>query len=163
MNRFHRHIIPIFTTLTVLSSCGEGTKKETIQTQNIAFQKEGELRLLKPDGSLIKKLDIEIADNEYETQTGLMHRKSMLENRAMLFIFDQEDLRFFYMKNTEISLDIIYIDENFKVVSFIENATPFNEDSLPSEKPARYVLEINAGLLNKWGIQQGDSISFQRN
>lgn len=144
-------------------SCGEKNKNKVIQTQEIVFKKEGDLQLFKANGDLIKKLDIEIADNDYETQTGLMHRKSMLENRGMLFIFENEEPRYFYMKNTEISLDIIYLSTDQKIVSFIENAEAFNEASLPSEKPAKYVLEINSGLIKKWGIQVGDSISFSKN
>lgn len=145
-----------------MTSCGDSSKKPAIKTQDIQFVKEGTLSLLKADGSLIKSLDIEIADDDYETQTGLMHRKSMLKNRGMLFIFDTEELRYFYMKNTEFSIDIIYLDADLKIVSFVENAEPFNEASLPSEKPAQYVLEINAGLVKEWGIQVNDSISFSR-
>ncbi|NAS32473.1 DUF192 domain-containing protein [Flavobacteriaceae bacterium R38] len=148
----------------LFSSCGNETKKPPVKvTQEISFKKEGTLELFNTDEVLIKALDIEIADNDYETETGLMHRKSMLENRGMLFIFKDEEPRFFYMKNTEISLDIIYINSELKIVSFVENAETLNEASLPSNFPAKYVLEINAGLVEKWGIKVGDSISFTRN
>lgn len=86
----------------------------------------------------------------------------MKENRGMLFIQPTESLQYFYMKNTEIPLDIIYIDSGMKIVSFQKNAQPFNEDTLPSNVPARYVFEINAGLSDKLGLQVGDSISFTR-
>ncbi|MEJ2113299.1 MAG: DUF192 domain-containing protein, partial [Flavobacteriaceae bacterium] len=68
--------------------------------------------------------------------------------------------RSFYMKNTQFPLDIIFINGNHKIVSFQENAKPFNEASLPSVYPAKYVLELNSGMVNEWAIKVGDSISY---
>jgi len=104
-----------------------------------------------------------LAEDEYETQTGLMHRSSLQNNQAMLFIFPDVKMRSFYMKNTLISLDIIYLDEAKKVVSIQKNAKPMDETSLPSTAPAKYVLEINGGLSNQLNIVEGDSISFSKN
>ena len=64
------------------------------------------------------------------------------------------------MKNTKIPLDIIYIDEDKTIVSFQKNAKPFDETSLPSNAPAKYVLEVNAGLSDQWQLEVGDSIEF---
>ncbi|WP_340075040.1 DUF192 domain-containing protein [Leptobacterium sp. I13] len=141
-------------------ACNDGKKKSPVKKQVVAFKKEGTLQLLKPDQPVYKTIDIEIADNDYETETGLMYRTSMEENHGMLFIFKEEAPRYFYMKNTEIPLDIIYINSELKIVSFVENATPFDEASLPSNFPAKYVLELNAGLVKQWNVQVGDSISF---
>ncbi len=127
----------------------------------IKFKKEGELRLLKASNdSLVATLDIEIADDDYQTQTGLMYRKSMAANHGMLFIFSDTDYRSFYMKNTEIPLDIIYISEDRTIVSIQKNAKPMDETSLPSEGPAKYVLEVNAGLSDEWQLIKGDKIEF---
>ncbi|PJB17237.1 MAG: hypothetical protein CO117_12470, partial [Flavobacteriaceae bacterium CG_4_9_14_3_um_filter_33_16] len=101
-----------------------------------------------------------IANNEYEIQTGLMYRNSMKDSQGMLFVFDDARERFFYMKNTKIPLDLIFIGANKNIVSFQKNAKPLDENSLPSNVPAKYVLEINAGLIEKWQIQVGDSLSF---
>ncbi|MGN7514446.1 MAG: DUF192 domain-containing protein [Allomuricauda sp.] len=146
----------------VLASCKTESKR-SIKTENITFTKEGELAVLSTETDSIKaNFDIEIAETEYETQTGLMYRKSMREDRGMLFIQPTESLQYFYMKNTEIPLDIIYINSEMKIVSFQKNAEPFNEDTLPSNAPAKYILEINAGLSDQLGLQVGDSISFSR-
>ena len=67
------------------------------------------------------------------------------------------------MKNTEIGLDIIYIAEDKTVVSIQKNAKPLDETALPSEGPAKYVLEINAGLSDQWTIEKGDLIEFSQN
>lgn len=128
------------------------------------FKKEGVLQLFKSEtDSIISSFDIEFAEDEYETQTGLMHRGSMKNNQAMLFIFPNVQMRSFYMKNTLISLDIIYVDENQHIVSIQKNAKPMDETSLPSAAPAKYVLEINGGLSDQLKIVEGDSISFKRN
>ncbi|WP_370391949.1 DUF192 domain-containing protein [uncultured Winogradskyella sp.] len=147
-----------------LCQCKEnkGTPSNTSQV-SIPFKKEGTLKVLKSQNdSIIAQLDIEIADNEYETQTGLMYRTELKENHGMLFIFPDVSFRSFYMKNTKIPLDIIYIDENMNVVSIQKNAQPFDETSLPSEAPAKYVLEVNAGLSDLWQLQKGDKITFTK-
>tara|TARA_R100001369_G_scaffold92401_1_gene137278 strand:- start:155 stop:649 length:495 start_codon:yes stop_codon:yes gene_type:complete len=128
----------------------------------VNFKKEGVLSIKKADSdSIIKTLSIEIADNEYETQTGLMYRTRLETNQGMLFIFPDVDFRSFYMKNTKIPLDIIYIDEAKTIVSIQKNAKPFDETSLPSGAPAKYVLEINGGLSNTWQLSVGNRISFE--
>lgn len=146
----------------IFLSCKEEPKQVNNQTE-ISFKKEGELSLYsKPSDSVIKQLDIEIADNEYERETGLMHRSSMKNNQGMLFIFKNSQPRYFYMKNTHIPLDIIYLDSNKKIVSFQNNAKPMNETSLPSNANAQYVLEINGGLATQWNLKVGDSISYTK-
>lgn len=139
-------------------SCKEDTK--TIKPVVVEFKKEGELLLKTTNDSLIKQIDIEIADDEYHTQTGLMYRDSMDEQQGMLFVFPDEEQRAFYMKNTKIPLDIIYIDANKVIVSFQKNAEPYSEASLPSNLPAQYVLEINAGLADQWQLNIGDKIEY---
>ncbi|WP_445227709.1 DUF192 domain-containing protein [Croceitalea sp. MTPC9] len=157
MNYFKISLVVFF---VIFASC-KGKKKTEIKTETIDFTKEGELSIFKKD-SLLVNLDIEIAESDYETETGLMYRDSMEEKQGMLFIQDEFKVQNFYMKNTQISLDLIFIDENFKVVSFQENAKPFDETSLSSQVPAKYVLEVNAGLAEKWLLEVGDSISFTR-
>ncbi|PNQ73419.1 hypothetical protein C1T31_07870 [Hanstruepera neustonica] len=147
--------------LTSVTSCKDEPK--TVSQKKVTFKKEGELQILKASNdSLIKILDIEIADNEFETQTGLMYRESMNENHGMLFVFDDSRPRSFYMKNTRFPLDIIYLDDKKTIVSFQENAQPLNENSLPSNAPAKYVLEVNAGLVKQWNLQVGDKITYTK-
>ncbi len=83
-----------------------------------------------------------------------MFRPSMPENSGMLFIFPDEQIRTFWMKNTLISLDMVFMDSNKKIVGIIYNATPQTLDLRSVDKPAQYVLEINAGqaLMNNLKI-----------
>jgi len=149
--------------LIISSICLSACKNETkvIKPIEIIFKKEGELTLYKSTSdSIIAKLDIEIADTNYDIQTGLMYRNSMLDTRGMLFVFPTMRERLFYMKNTRIPLDLIYLGDKMSIVSFQENAQPFNEASLPSIVPAQYVLEINAGLAEKWLLEIGDRVEY---
>lgn len=143
-----------------LSGCKE--EKKSVKQTEVMFTKEADLSIFKiATDSTVINLDIEIADTDYDIQTGLMYRSTMEPNQGMLFVFDDEEERFFYMKNTQIPLDIIYIDDNKKIVSFQKNAKPFNETSLPSHVPAKYVLEVNAGMADAWSLKEGDSISYK--
>jgi len=143
-----------------LSSCKNETNKPIKQAE-IVFKKEGVLTIFKTTSDSTKvNLDIEIANNDYEIETGLMYRNSMKTNQGMLFVFDDIRERFFYMKNTKIPLDIIFISDDKKIVSFQKNAKPFEKTSLPSNFPAKYVLEINAGLVDNWSFKIGDEIIF---
>lgn len=136
---------------------------KVIKTESIDFTKEGTLQLFKSSSkATITTLDIEFAETEYETQTGIMYRSQMKQNQAMLFIFKDEQPRSFYMKNTQIPLDIIYLNKDKKVVSIQKNAQPLNESSLPSNFPAQFVLEVNAGLSDQWNLAANDSISFTK-
>ncbi|WP_298555291.1 DUF192 domain-containing protein [uncultured Algibacter sp.] len=141
-----------------LSACKDN--KKIIKQTEVTFTKEGELTIFKVSDSTKVTLDIEIADTDFDIQTGLMYRNSMKKQQGMLFVFDDETERFFYMKNTKIPLDLIYISASKSIVSFQKNAQPFDESSLPSNGPAKYVLEVNAGLVDTWGLSVGDIISF---
>ncbi len=152
-----------FLFLVLLSFYFSACKKETkvIKQTEVSFKKEGELSIFNATGDSLKvTLDIEIADTEYDTQTGLMYRSGMETKQGMLFVFKDESQRSFYMKNTKIPLDILYINANKRIVSTQKNTKPFDETSLPSNKPAKYVLEINAGLFDIWNLKEGDSIDF---
>lgn len=143
------------------SSCKDDPKN--IEPLVINFKKEGELSIKKSENdSLIASLDIEIADNEYETQTGMMYRDSLKRGQGMLFIFEKADYHSFYMKNTRIPLDIIYFDADKKITGIRKNAQPYDETSLPSDGPAQFVLEVNAGLSDIWKLEAGDRIEFTK-
>lgn len=131
-----------------------------LSKSGIPFKKEGNLTIFKVNTNQTINLDIEVAENETERMRGLMDRFSMPENAGMLFIFERDEPRSFWMKNTYISLDIIYINSNKEIVSIQKYTQPRTVSSIPSEFPAQYVLEVNAGFSDKFGIKPGDKISF---
>jgi uncharacterized membrane protein (UPF0127 family) len=150
--------------LLALGSSGcKNEKNKQVLTREIPFKKEGTLKLLRTtNDSLIASLDIEIAESEYETATGLMYRNSMEDNQAMLFIFERESPLSFYMKNTQFPLDIIYLNEALQIVEVHRDAKPFDPTPMPSRKPAKYVLEVNAGLVAQWKLLPVDRAEFIR-
>jgi uncharacterized protein len=125
-----------------------------------SFRKDGRLSIIPANSSDKIWLDIEIADNEEKRMQGLMYRQSLMENEGMLFIFTNDEPRSFWMKNTFIPLDIIYINSRKEIVSIQKYTQPKSTYSIPSEKPAMYVLEVNAGFTDKYGINPGDKIDF---
>ncbi|MGB7842326.1 MAG: DUF192 domain-containing protein [Salinimicrobium sp.] len=132
--------------------------EKVVKSAPVVFSKEAEAYLVKPQGDTIKYLEIEIADDDYQRETGLMYRHKMAEEQAMLFIFENEEPRAFYMKNTYIPLDIIFLNHNNKIIKIARNAKPQSLETILSEAPAQYVLEINAGLADQWNLQKGDSL-----
>jgi uncharacterized membrane protein (UPF0127 family) len=127
------------------------------------FVKQGELSFLKADGSILSKIDIEIAADEGMREQGLMYRRHMAVNCGMLFIFDDEDLRSFWMKNTYLPLDILYVNSKSIIVKIWENVATLNEQPIPSDFPAKYVIEVNAGYCALNRIAVGDRMTFIRN
>ncbi|MFI5171419.1 MAG: DUF192 domain-containing protein [Chitinophagales bacterium] len=150
---------------TLFISCNGNKEEETphnINSTQPQFNKEGELKFVGADSSDIVKINIEIADNDAERQQGLMNRSFMSNEKGMLFIFDKEEPQAFWMKNTIIPLDIIYVNTNNEIVSIYENTQPFSETSLPSRRPAIYVVEVNGGFCAQYKIGVGSKISFTR-
>ncbi|MFA3783746.1 DUF192 domain-containing protein [Melioribacteraceae bacterium 4301-Me] len=126
-----------------------------------SFHKDGELSFLDAKGTLISKIDIEIADTDEKRELGLMYRDKMEENRGMLFIFPQETYQSFWMKNTIIPLDMIFINANKEIIKIQKNTIPYSEQSYSSEKPAKYVIEVNAGYCDRHGIKEGNKITWR--
>lgn len=126
------------------------------------FRKDAELAFVDTAaGDTIKTIDIEIADDEEERMYGMMYRKSMDPNTGMLFLMGEERMQSFWMKNTYVPLDIIYLNNKLEVVSVQKNAEPLNERSLPSEGPASYVLEVTGGFTDQFGIEKGTKIVYE--
>ncbi|NIG55273.1 DUF192 domain-containing protein [Chitinophaga sp. Cy-1792] len=137
---------------------------ESIATSNgSAFKKQGTLAFVSKSGAdTIRKIDIQLAQTDQQREDGLMYRRSMTDEQGMLFIFPDMEERSFWMKNTYISLDIIYIDDKMEIVSVQKYATPLSEQSLPSFKKAQYVLEVNGGFVDKYHIAYGDKIAYTK-
>lgn len=106
-------------------------------------------------------LNIEIADTETERNLGLSGRNSLATDVGLLFIFEKPQIAGIWMKDMKFPIDIVWIDENLRVIHIKENATPqsFPEIFIPS-KNSLYVLEINAGFVEKNKIKVGDSVVF---
>jgi len=103
--------------------------------------------------------NVEIADSQNERVEGLMNRETLSENSGMLFVFDRLDFHSFWMKNTLIPLDIIWIGKEGEVVFIKKDFKPCKTENCPivtSDKKALYALEVNAGMVDKIDLKIGD-------
>ena len=108
---------------------------------------------------------IEIAADDASRAHGLMDRTEMAADHGMLFVFDDDAMRAFWMKNTKIPLDMLFFDADRKLVSVQHDVPPCLGDPCPaysSGAPARYVLELNAGQAGKLGVTSGDELIVHR-
>ena len=105
---------------------------------------------------------VQFADTEQTREMGLMFRKDMPAGEGMIFEFFQPQPVAFWMRNTILPLDIIFISQDGRILNIAANARPFDETPLPSSDDARAVLEINAGLAARLGIKAGDKITDAR-
>jgi uncharacterized membrane protein (UPF0127 family) len=107
---------------------------------------------------------VDIADDDQSRARGLMFVDEMADNRGMVFIFRREAPRSFWMRNTRIPLDIIYLDRDLRVVSIAADTPPCRTrqcPSYPSEGPAQFVLELNAGQAAAIGLDPGEQIQIE--
>jgi len=107
---------------------------------------------------------IEVADDDAERARGLMFRDQLAADHGMLFIHDREEPQAYWMKNTRIPLDILYFDDNRRLVSQQRDVPPCslgdNCPPYPSDAPARYVLELNAGEAARLKLEPGSELRF---
>ncbi|MCS3759500.1 DUF192 domain-containing protein [Bradyrhizobium sp. 62B] len=106
----------------------------------------------------VQVFSVEMATTEEEKQTGLMYRKELADGKGMLFDFNPEQEISMWMKNTYVSLDMIFIGANGRILRIAENTEPLSTRIISSKGPARAVLEVVAGTAQKYGIRPGDRV-----
>ncbi|MEM1361494.1 MAG: DUF192 domain-containing protein [Pseudomonadota bacterium] len=104
------------------------------------------------------KFTVEVADTDAERAQGLMHREHMPKSAGMLFIFERPQRAAFWMRNTPLPLDLIFIDKTGVITNIHENAIPFDETTIPSRGRVLAVLEVNAGTSETFGFAVGDQM-----
>jgi len=119
-----------------------------------------EVYFVRADGTKTEEVEVEIVATRTSRQYGLMHRRTLGRSAGMLFLFPDAKPRSFWMKDTYLELDIIYVGEDRKVVSIIARAKPGSIRRLPSGGPAKYVLEVLGGRAEELGIAVGGTIVF---
>lgn len=112
-----------------------------------------------PDGRR-SEFTLEVADTPATRATGLMFRRELAPERGMVFVFPSEDYHTFYMKNTYIPLDMIFISSDLKVVGVIENARPLTLDIRSVDRPSLFVVEVRAFSASSKGIGPGTLVRF---
>jgi uncharacterized membrane protein (UPF0127 family) len=104
---------------------------------------------------------VEVADTPAKRELGLQYRRELAVDHGMIFLFPAESEHSFWMKNTPIPLDMIFINREGKIIGIVEQAVPFSTDSRSVPGASQFVLEINGGLSKSYGIKAGDFVRFQ--
>jgi uncharacterized membrane protein (UPF0127 family) len=163
-----RYLIVIVFIFSIFTGCEQKTKRKPnpmippkyVVTHAPVFTKQGSLSFINSEGKALATIDIELADTFQKREKGLMDRTSMKEDEGMLFIFDAEERQSFWMKNTHITLDIIFVNNDMTVVHIAENCEPYSLKPIPSFEYARYVVEVIGGYTRKHQIKVGSEINF---
>ena len=123
---------------------------------------DGKLDFVGLDGSKVVTIVIEIAETAEARRLGLMGRSSLRLTDGMLFIFEQEETRYFWMFNTPVSLDMIFVDPERRIVHIAESTLPMSTQTYSSQFPAQYTVEVPAGFVKFFKIKTGMRIQWQR-
>ncbi len=127
---------------------------------DVSFERD-KIRLL-TSGGRAHDLIVELAIEPDQREQGLMHRRQMAQDHGMLFDFGETRRVMMWMKNTYLPLDMLFIGEDGTIRTIRENAVPLSEAIIDSEEPVTFVLELNAGTVNRLGIKPGDRITGAR-
>lgn len=125
-----------------------------------AIQPAPSVIISSPGGAQRASVTVELARTPGQRQFGLMYREHLDENAGMLFIFPSAAIEKFWMKHTEIPLDMIFAGPSGIVVGIVARATPYSEKPVGPDAPAQYVLEVNGGFCARHGVRDGDKMNF---
>lgn len=154
-------IAVLFSSLAFISCSEQEKSNDSQNTIGRTLTYEKSVAFLDTNDDTLATIDVAIADNDKERSQGLMDVRDMPSDKGMLFIFDRNQPRSFWMANTPLSLDIMFVNESFEIVRIHQNAQPFSEKSFESEKPAKYVIETNGGFSVSHDIQEGTKVRFE--
>ncbi len=158
-NHSMKYIILLFSFLLI--SCNDTETPERATTEQRTLEYTSEVTFIDVRGNEISTIDVAVADDDDSRAEGLMDVTDLPDNAGMLFIFNENRERNFWMANTPLSLDILFVNEDFEIVRIHQTTTPYSQDSIPSEEPAKYVVEVNAGYTLRHDITEGASIRIE--
>lgn len=147
----------------LISACSQprkksNTKNTSDRSQTLEYSRS--ISFLTASGDTLSTIDVAVADDDSERNEGLMDVRDLPKTKGMLFIFDNEQPRSFWMANTPLPLDIIFVNSKSEIVRIHHSTQPFSEKNLASGKPAQYVIETNAGYCIANDIQEGMKVSL---
>lgn len=148
--------------ISYFKSNNEASTVPVTSSTTYPFKKEGELAFISALGDTIQHVDVEVAESVAERNLGLMFRTQMTDKQGMIFLFEEETEQSFWMKNTYLSLDMMFINHENVIVKIQKNTEPLSTAPYNSEKPAQFVVEMIGGYSDKYGIKEGDKIRWRK-
>lgn len=155
-----RLLVPMVLIPILFVGCGSKKSEKESPNRGRQLQPTEVVTFLDNDGQEISTVKVALADEPEERNQGLMDVNEMPDDVGMLFIFPNEDQRSFYMANTPLPLDILFVSADSTIVRIHHSTTPFSSEQLPSDKPAKFVVETNGGYCVSHDIQEGMKIRF---
>lgn len=140
----------VFFSFAACSACGKTSSSSSEETPTVTVT----------TSSGNYSFDVEVADSTTERATGLMNRTELADDAGMIFVWDEDTLSSFWMKDTLISLDILFIDMGKFIVYIQPSATPLSEDLITPTSSFRYVLEVASGFVGRSGVVVGDQVEL---
>ena len=147
--------------LTGVSACKAPAETKAAAAVGLGENFERGILVIEADDGVQLEFDIYLAVDFEQQRRGLMFVRELPERSGMLFIYDENDIHTMWMKNTYISLDLVFIRGDGTVASVIRDAQPLSLQTLSSTEPVSYVLELNAGATRRYNIGRGSKISWE--
>ncbi|MEX0821507.1 MAG: DUF192 domain-containing protein [Rhodothermales bacterium] len=133
----------------------------TIRT-DIPFRSDGTLTFIGPAGDTLDAIQIEIAETDEARTRGLMGRRSLPPKSGMFFIMEETDTSGFWMRNTPLPLDIMFVAPDSQIINIVERTTPYSEEIIRPAAPKKYVVEVRAGYAQRTDLPGGTRITWTR-
>jgi uncharacterized membrane protein (UPF0127 family) len=145
--------------ILLLSCNGESdTQTEIQETRQLSYT--ATVTFIEQSNEDVISVRAAVADDDDSRSEGLMNVHNLPDDAGMIFIFDDEAPRSFWMANTPISLDILFVNSEMEIVRIHRNTPPYSHENIVSEAPAKYVVEVNAGFTLNHDIREGMKISY---
>lgn len=154
-------ILVVFAISFISFGCTNESGPPVIQT-DIPFRPEGLLDFVTKDGTVVTRIAIEVAESDSAQARGLMDRRSLPARGGMLFIDQEPSERSFWMKNTPMPLDIIFVRSDSTIANIVRKTTPYSSEKINSTGLAKFVVEVRAGFTDRYGITDSLRITWKR-
>jgi len=155
-------LVFFFLEISLLSACTYHNQTPEVNLPPASICKDGTLDFVRFDESIKASITIEIADTPETQIKGLMGRSALDDSSGMLFVFEREEPQKFWMKNTPVSLDIIFIGGDGCIINIVESTTPMSNQRYRSKGPVKYAVEVRAGFAKRFQLDTDTCIQWQR-
>ena len=152
------NLLVLLSAIFLLINCSQEEESDSQQKNGRTLSYERSITFLTSDEDSLTTIEVAVADNDTKRSQGLMDVRDLPSDKGMLFIFEDNQPRSFWMANTPLSLDIIFVNADYEIVRIHHSAKPYSEKNFKSDKPAKYVIETNGGFCISKDIQEGMNV-----
>ena len=145
--------------MTLFFGCDRKVPEATVHTGRQVVPTHA-VTFFSDNGIESASIRVQVAQTEAERNLGLMDVRQLAQDHGMIFLFDEQVPLSFWMANTPLPLDMIFVDESWRIVRIHADTQPFSHQSYASDFPARYVVEVHAGFCRRHDIREGQTIRF---